>query len=235
MDRLMKIKNKEMYKKNSKTPCVYKLIIGEKFYIGGTTRGLGRRKHQHSADLRDGAHKNYNIQELYDQGKEIEIEILEFCEKDQVLEIEQKYLDMAKDNPNCLNICFFAGSVKGITRGEEHKRAIGEGSRKSWKERPQVFNQERRTKMSNTMKEGYASGRIMPSCKGRGPAGEKCALSKLKEADVLDIYDLRKQGWTHKRIAAMYDVTREAVTQILNGKCWVILYDKYFSKELNVR
>lgn len=224
-----------MYKKHSETPCIYKLIIGDKFYIGGTKRGLGYRRPQHLACLRDGVHGNYKIQELYNQGKEIEIEILEFCERDEVLKIEQKYLDMYKDDPNCLNIAFVAGSQKGVKRTEAHKKAVGEASRKAWKEKPQVFNQERIAKMSSTMKEGYASGRIIPSRKGRGPAGEKCALSKLKEEDVLNIYDLRKQGWTHKRIATMYNITREAVTQILNGKCWVILYNQYFKKEWNVQ
>lgn len=227
------IKNKSIYKKNSTTPTIYKLIIDNKFYIGGTKRGLGQRRPQHLLCLREKTHGNYKIQELYNQGHEVEFEILEFCERDQVLELEQKYLDMYKDDPNCLNIAFVAGSVKGIKRTEEHKKALGEGSRRAWRERPQVFTQERRAKMSKTMKEGYASGRIKKHGKGRGPAGEKCYLSKLKEVEILEIYQLRKQGMTHKNIAMMYNVTREAITLILNGKCWKELYKEHFKPEDN--
>lgn len=220
-------------KQNRMTPCVYRLVIGDKFYIGGTKRGLSHRSHQHKLRLRQQNHSNYKIQELYNQGKEIEFEILEFCEKDKVLDTEQKYLNLCKNNPNCLNIAFVAGSQKGVKRSEEHKKAIGDGSRKSWAERPQSFTKERLKKMSETIKEGYASGRIKAHGKGRGPAGEKCALSKLKEKDVLNIYQLRKQGLTHKEIALVYNVTREAVTMILNGKSWRKQYTRYFNMENN--
>ena len=227
------IKNKSIYKGNSNTPVVYKLIIGDKFYIGGTKRGLGHRRPQHLKTLEDNMHGNYKIHELYNQGKELEFEILEFCERDQVLEIEQKYLDMYKDDPNCLNIAFVAGSVKGVKRTEEHKKALGEGSRRAWRERPQVFTQERKAKVSKSLREGYASGRLKPHGRGRGPAGERCALSKLKEQDILRIYELRKQGTTHKEIAMMYNVTREAITMILNGKSWKTLYKEHFKPEDN--
>ena len=225
------IRNKNIYKGKSSTPVIYKLIIENKFYIGGTKRGLANRKSQHLACLRDGAHGNYKIQELYNQGKKIEFEILEFCERDEVLAVEQKYLDLAKDNPNCLNIVFVAGSVKGIKRSPEHIKAIGQGSSNFWKTAPKHVIEARKAKASKSMKEGYASGRIIPHGKGRGPAGEKCALSKLKEADVLAIYDLRKQGWTHKRIAEVYNITREAVTMILNGKSWRVLFNQHFKTE----
>ena len=226
--------NKLVYKNNSSTPVVYKIIIEDKFYIGGTTRGLASRKSHHMAYLRNKNHKNYKMQELFNLGKEIEFQILEFCAKEDVIAIEQKYLDLYKDNPNCLNICFFAGSVKGVTRSPEHKKAMSEGSKRSWSERPQVFTDERKAKMLKTITEGYASGRLKPHGKGRGPAGSKCALSKLKEEDVLNIYELRRQGLTHKSISEVYNVTREAITMILNGKCWKVLYDKSFKREQNV-
>lgn len=227
------IKNKSIYKGNSNTPVVYKLIIGDKFYIGGTKRGLGHRRPQHLKTLEDNMHGNYKIQELYNQGKELEFEILEFCERDNVLNIEQKYLDMYKDDPNCLNICFVAGSVKGIKRTEEHMKAIGDGSRNFWLTAPADVIEARKTKLSRSLREGYASGRLKPHGKGRGPAGEKCYLSKLKEQDILRIYELRKQGTTHKEIAMMYNVTREAITMILNGKSWKTLYKEHFKPEDN--
>lgn len=225
------IKNKSIYKGKSSTPTVYKLIIGDKFYIGGTKRGLGYRGSQHLRCLKDNEHGNYKIQELYNQGNKVEFEILEFCERDEVLNIEQKYLDLYKDDPNCLNIVFFAGSVKGIKRSKEHAKAIGDGSRKFWVTAPANVIEARKTKLSNTLREGYASGRLKPHRRGRGPAGERCALSKLKEKDILEIYELRKQGWTHKRISEVYNVTREGITMILNGKSWKDLYYKHFKTE----
>lgn len=212
-------------------PAIYKMTIGDKYYIGGTTCGVSMRYSHHLNLLKQNAHRNYKVQEEFNKVNDAGIEIIEFCEKDKVLELEQHYLTLAKDDPNCLNIAFIAGSPKGIQRREEHKKAISEGAKKAWLTRPRKFTEEHRANMSKGLKAAYASGKIKSAGRGGGPPGERCALSKLKEKDILEIYELRRQGWTHKRISEVYNVTREGITMILNGKSWKHLYYKHFKTE----
>lgn len=52
--------------------------------------------------------------------------------------------------------------------------------------------------------------------------GEKHQFSKLTRQEVLKAFELRKQGFTHEKIAAYfnYKVDRRHMTDILNKKCW---------------
>ena len=50
--------------------------------------------------------------------------------------------------------------------------------------------------------------------------GEKHAMSKLKESDVIKIRELYKTGLTHQKIADQFAVSRRQVGDIVNGKNW---------------
>jgi hypothetical protein len=50
--------------------------------------------------------------------------------------------------------------------------------------------------------------------------GEKHHKAKLKEADVIEIRELHKQGLTQKEIAARYSVGDTAITKIINRENW---------------
>lgn len=67
---------------------------GKKVYIGSTTQTFNRRQNQHLNDLRHGNHSNKYFQDLYNFYGEPIFTILEICSnKDNVTELEQKYID----------------------------------------------------------------------------------------------------------------------------------------------
>lgn len=56
--------------------------------------------------------------------------------------------------------------------------------------------------------------------KGRSRYGERHHNVKLTEKDVAEIMSLREKGLTHKEIASKFGVSRNNVTNILNGRRW---------------
>lgn len=48
--------------------------------------------------------------------------------------------------------------------------------------------------------------------------GENNASCKLTDAQVKEIFELRKMGWTHQKIADKYNVSRRHIGNILQGK-----------------
>lgn len=102
---------------------IYKItnLINSKFYIG-SSKNCRCRKNQHFSDLKLNKHCNRYLQRSYNKyGKEnFKFEILENCEIDQLLILEQKYIDELKpqynlgsvvggdtmsNNPNKAEIC----------------------------------------------------------------------------------------------------------------------------------
>lgn len=50
--------------------------------------------------------------------------------------------------------------------------------------------------------------------------GEMCKRSKLKDKDIIDILNLFKNGYGCRKIAKIYNVTRQTILSIKNGKTW---------------
>lgn len=53
--------------------------------------------------------------------------------------------------------------------------------------------------------------------------GEKSNFSKLKEADVLKVFDLYNKNWSHTDIAAEVGCSSANIYSILSGKSWTYL------------
>jgi hypothetical protein len=68
--------------------------------------------------------------------------------------------------------------------------------------------------------------------------GEANGMSKLKESEVKDIYDLLWQGYSNDQIGELYDVHPRYVSLIRHGKRWKKLYKEYgkvFPKSFNYK
>ena len=80
-------------------------------YIGGTTK-LKRRYSQHVSTLKNGNHDNKLLQSAANERgvQSLTFECLELCEPQNLLPLEQYYIDTL--NPN-LNICRVAGDTTG--------------------------------------------------------------------------------------------------------------------------
>lgn len=56
--------------------------------------------------------------------------------------------------------------------------------------------------------------------KGRSAFGERHSHAKLKEAEVLEIIEMRKTGMLQREIAAAFGVARRTISLITTGKRW---------------
>jgi HNH endonuclease len=56
--------------------------------------------------------------------------------------------------------------------------------------------------------------------KRKSHVGEKHPGAKLTEKDVLEIFELRKNGWTHQKISDRFKIRQGTVSQILYRRIW---------------
>lgn len=117
-------------------------IINGNLYIG-SAKDLVKRRYQHNTGLYTNTHYNQHLQRAFNKyGKENFIfEILEYCEpnKETLLQIEQKYINLLDPKYNMLKI---AGSALGYKHSEETKKNT------SIRMRNRVISDETRKRMS---------------------------------------------------------------------------------------
>lgn len=111
-----------------KVAGVYEIeIAGYKYY--GSSINVYSRKQNHITKLRSGKHRNQRLQRCFNKYGEdaMAFKILVFCDKEFVLDEEQKYLDKNIGNDNCLNFCKNAfAPMAGIKFSDSHKKKISE-------------------------------------------------------------------------------------------------------------
>lgn len=102
-------------------PCVYRIWFKDKYYVGRTIN-LGKRMKEHQNEINkkmlwpDYAHPKDYHQKILDHIGQHDIfygyyEVLECAPADSEFELyflEQKWLDLSKNDPNCLNYGFIA-------------------------------------------------------------------------------------------------------------------------------
>lgn len=129
----------------NKKSGIYKITINEKCYVGSTVC-LERRKNTHFSQLKNNKHCNSYLQNVYNKHQEFSFEVLEYCEKENLIEREQFFLDTL--NPE-YNIRKVAESNLGLKLCKERKKKISD-ARKG-----KTHSSEARKKMSLTVKERY--------------------------------------------------------------------------------
>lgn len=98
---------------------IYKLVdLKGRFYIGSSVN-IPERKKLHFRELRKNKHDNIKLQNYYNKYGEnsIQLEIIETCEYDSLIEREQFYIDLLKPH---FNICLIAGKPPSWA-GKKHK------------------------------------------------------------------------------------------------------------------
>lgn len=108
----------------------FKNIINNTIYIG-SAKNLKERKKRHLSDLRNNTHHSLKFQRSYNKYGESNFiyEILSYCEIDNLICLEQKYLDEIlfasfndeRFNNNGLNINRNASNSTGQKRSEESR------------------------------------------------------------------------------------------------------------------
>lgn len=100
---------------------IYRIQIGENFYFGSAIN-LKNREWRHRGELRQGKHRNRWMQSAWDKHGVMHFEVIEFCERDRLIEREQIQISQWFDHPRCMNLCPTAGSVLGIRFSDEARR-----------------------------------------------------------------------------------------------------------------
>lgn len=129
--------------------------INSRFYIGSTLN-LKLRIADHFNKLKGNRHDNKRLQNCYNKnGNNFEVLILEECNQEKLLEIEQFWIDIMQPY---YNICKVAGRTSGYVHEEQSKLNMSISKKKLYQEGFKVWNvgishaQETKDKISNTLK-----------------------------------------------------------------------------------
>ena len=103
--------------------CIQNKING-KVYVGSAVN-LNKRKDKHFSDLKLNKHRSKKLQNSYTKHglNTFEFFVLEYCEKDKLIECEQFYLDTLEPWYNTLKI---AGNNLGYKHTEEARKKLVE-------------------------------------------------------------------------------------------------------------
>lgn len=115
---------------------IYKLTFSNGHYYIGQAVDTRRRFAQHKRELKKGIHANSRLQNCYNKYGEPTFEVIEECEKEQLNNIETKYLYQHVDNEFCCNMCKEGRSPKGVKRTDEYKKKISDYQRLVGKVKP---------------------------------------------------------------------------------------------------
>lgn len=112
------------------TPGVYLIrnIISGKVYVGSTTKSLRNRRRQHISDLVRQKHHNAHLQRAWsrDGADAFVFEILNLCEADECIKLEQAAIDEFRSAEMVYgyNFCPLAGTARGYKHTEQTKAKI---------------------------------------------------------------------------------------------------------------
>jgi len=70
---------------------IYKITIGEYFYVG-SSQDIHKRVYRHLSDLRKSVHRNRFMQRVYDKHLDMSFTVLEIVSVEDLLNVEQAYL-----------------------------------------------------------------------------------------------------------------------------------------------
>lgn len=134
---------------------IYKIINNEtgQFYVGSST-DLRRRARAHRNQLRKSKHPNPHLQNAWNKYGEdaFEFVVIETCDPENVLDIEQSYLDAFANSNSTYNIA--TNSYSGMGGRYHTKEAIAKIAEAS---RNQKFSEETKAAMSKRRRESRGS------------------------------------------------------------------------------
>lgn len=185
-------------------------VTGKK-YIGSSI-DLYQRIKEHKRTLNNNTHFNQHLQRSWNKYGEdtFEFNIIEKCIINELLDIEQKWIDCTDE---LYNICPNARSAIGRACSEEQKQKLrqfnkGKTLSKEHKEKIGISRQGRKHSEETKRK-------ISEAHKGM------IRRHKLVEEDIKQIKMLYKsKRYNQYEIAEMFDVTQSSISGIVIGKNW---------------
>jgi group I intron endonuclease len=199
--------------------CVYRIDIGERFYIGSSTN-YKKRIRSHYQVLKKNKHPNQILQRMYDKGHELKFHILyeDTDSLNNIQEIEQIFIDKHFEDVLCINMCEKVGGGAISKDPKESARKANITKRKNGYYDNIIFSEDHKKNMSLAAKERVSKNynehrdRII---KGR----EKRWKQYNKNFTLTD-----KFGVVHGPFKFIQDpektklLCRDSVRKLLNGK-----------------
>lgn len=204
-----------------------------KKYIGSTKNGRSR-KNEHFSLLRKGRHHCDYLQHAWNAEEDksvFQFSMFIYCKKEQLLALEQSCFDHMKPEYNTSLIADrvemtdetrrkIAAAATGRPQTEEHRKKNSDAN--SGKNNPMYgrnHTKEARKKISIARTLNPFRGHCPEMYEKIKPkiSGENSVHAKLTENDVRDILKSKRPG---REMAAKYNVSEAAISNIRNGKSW---------------
>lgn len=185
--------------------CIFNTLTGDA-YVGQTGQTFQRRFLHHQWKLNDGSHDNKHLQNAWNlYGEEcFSFIILRVVDnRDELDELEIKYINLYKQIDHCYNIIEGGNSYRGFHLSEEQKRKIGEKNRANMLDRK--ASEETKRKMSATRK---------------GKVNLNNKQIKLTPEKAFDIKSRLITGDKPADIANDMEIDYKLVNNILSGNTW---------------
>lgn len=191
---------------------VYKTILAgsDKYYIG-----------RHSTDNEDFLNEDYFgsgrwVKSIKDKSRLSKIILETYDTYEELCIGEEKYiLEHIHDKPNCMNVLMSSG---GFPPGELHPMYGKTGElHHSFGENNYMYGK------TGELSPNYGRKHTIEQCKKHSElmSGENSPHAKLKEAQVIEIRRLYKNGnITQKQLALQYEVSHTVVSKIIRGTTW---------------
>lgn len=189
------------FSEKQKGGVIYKITneIDGKFYIG-STNNLIKRYYTHINHIRTGKNSCVKlIRAVNKHGEDnFKFEIVCECLTEEVLKIEQEYIDNLKPHYNVAKV---AGSNLGIKRTEEVKLKKSAIQKENWKD--EAYRNKHLENLSKNWKTGSSH-----------------KMAKLTEEQVVDIKKELANGLLPKQVADKLELSYHSIKDIHRGKTW---------------
>ena len=188
---------------------IYRIEIGDYFYWG-STMNYTRREREHHRGLRGGCHKNRKMQNVYDKHKDFEMNLVVFTNEN-ILQIEQEFIDLDYDNHYCMNLAKDAiAPMLGRTHTQKTRKLMSE-ARKG-----KQHSSESRKLMSKA-KQG--KNHPMYGKKLSSEARKKMSQAHISPTKYTFIHnDGSVENCTQYELKMKYSLLKSGVSQMVRGK-----------------
>ena len=204
-----------------------RFIDSKSIYVGSTVRKAHKRWWDHTSQLRTNIHANSHLQNAFNKYHEesMEFEIIEICNKNNLLEREQYWIDFHNTFKKGFNKCPKAANSLGTKRTQEQKDRIRDLG--NWKKANVAWRGESHTEETKKLIRQKRKLQIIhPYSDQRKAAQSKLFKEKYKEGDIKPSYGNRKYGVIcveKDGVIKEFDNTTE-VAKFLNSRCTNISY-----------
>jgi group I intron endonuclease len=206
---------------------IYKIInkVNRKYYVG-SSNNIHKRWNEHKSELNKNRHKNNYLQKSYNKHgiNNFDFIITEKISVEKLIEIEQKYLDIAKqEKDKCYNLNFIADRVEMT---DEIKKKISDGNKghKMTAENKAILIKISKERIySDEYKKKISIGTKLHTPRGNNHHNHNNTIYTFRNTDTTDIFT-----GTFLEFRTKYDLSHGNLSNMIAGKrksikSWILI------------